>query len=262
MQRLVREAMEAGALGLSTGLEFEPGRLATMEEIVDLASVAGEYGGYYTSHIRNRDAALQEAVEECLEVARRAGTPVQVSHLNVRHNTGAADGAWQRAVETVEQARRDGLDVDGGHDAVPRRDRLAGGDPAALVRRRRTGTRRRLLGDPAIAGAPARRVRPLLALHPPRRVAPRARDGQRPAPGGERPAFDEIARLWEQDPWDVPLRPAAGRRAGDGRVTGMALLFTDEHLAEMTSHPLAQPRGRRLDHPRRRAAERAARATR
>ena len=66
------EAMEAGALGLSSGLEFDPGRTATREEMVDLVAVVGRYGGLYTSHIRNRDA-LQEAVDEFLEVGRRAG---------------------------------------------------------------------------------------------------------------------------------------------------------------------------------------------
>lgn len=53
MERAIHEAMEAGALGLSTGLEFEPGRSATTDEIVRLAAVAGRHGGYYASHIRN-----------------------------------------------------------------------------------------------------------------------------------------------------------------------------------------------------------------
>ena len=56
MEDFVREAMHAGALGLSTGLEFNPGRAAPTEELVRLNKVVGEYDGYYTSHIRNRDA--------------------------------------------------------------------------------------------------------------------------------------------------------------------------------------------------------------
>jgi N-acyl-D-amino-acid deacylase len=52
---VLREAMEAGALGMSSGLEFEPGRLATTAELIRLATVVGKYDGYYTSHIRNRD---------------------------------------------------------------------------------------------------------------------------------------------------------------------------------------------------------------
>ncbi|HEX9016382.1 MAG TPA: amidohydrolase family protein, partial [Chloroflexota bacterium] len=92
MEDLVREAMDAGVLGMSTGLEFEPGRTAPTSEIVRLAKVVGERHGMYVSHIRNRDSRLQEAVEECLEIAGAGGARCSVSHLNVRHNTGAADG--------------------------------------------------------------------------------------------------------------------------------------------------------------------------
>ena len=57
MEGFLREAMEAGALGMSTGLEFNPGREATTAELVRLNAVAGEYDGIYTSHVRNRDSA-------------------------------------------------------------------------------------------------------------------------------------------------------------------------------------------------------------
>ena len=112
MEDLVREAMQAGALGLSTGLEFNPGRIAPTEELVRLNRVVGEYDGYYTSHIRNRDSHLQESIDEFLTIVREGGTRGEISHLNVRHRTGAAPGAWHRAVETMQAAReRDGLDV-------------------------------------------------------------------------------------------------------------------------------------------------------
>src|SRR5882757_595478 len=70
MEDFVREAMHAGALGLSTGLEFNPGRLAPTEELIRLNKVVGEYDGYYTSHIRNRDSQLQESIEEFLTIIR------------------------------------------------------------------------------------------------------------------------------------------------------------------------------------------------
>jgi N-acyl-D-amino-acid deacylase len=238
MRRLVREAMEAGALGLSTGLEFEPGRLATMDEIVALARVAGEYRGYYTSHIRNRDAALQEAVDECLEVARRAGTAVQVSHLNVRHNTGAADGAWQRAVDTVERARRDGMDAMA--DTTPFREGM--GSLAAIL------PPWFVAGDPASAAAsladPAVRQRLRGECDRYWRFIHRGEwDRVRLMNSAEHPElngrpFSEIAALWEQDPWECyfDVLQAAGPRLGS--LSAMGLLFTDEHLAELTSHPL------------------------
>jgi N-acyl-D-amino-acid deacylase len=238
MERMVREALEAGALGFSTGLEFEPGRLATTEEITRLAGVAGEYRGYYASHIRNRDAALQAAVEECLEVGRRAGTPVQVSHLNVRHNTGAAPGAWQRAVDTVEQARRDGLDAMA--DTTPFREGM--------------GSLTAILPAWFVAEGPARGAE----LLGERAVRERLRgecdrywrfihkgewDRVRLMNSAEYPElngkpFTEIAGLWEQDPWECffDVLQAAGPRMAS--LSAMGLLFTDEHLAALTSHPL------------------------
>lgn len=238
MQAMVREAMEAGALGLSTGLEFEPGRLATMEEIVQLAGVAGRYRGYYTSHIRNRDAALQAAVDECLEVGRQAGTPVQVSHLNVRHNTGAADGAWQRAADTVEQARRDGMDVMA--DMTPFREGM--GSLTAILPpwfvAEGPVRAAELLGDKTI------RVRLRGECDRYWRFIHKGEwDRVRLMNSAEYPelngkTFSEIARLWEQDPWECyfDVLQAAGPRSLS--LSGMGSLFTDEHLAEVISHPL------------------------
>ena len=115
MEDFVREAMHAGALGLSTGLEFNPGRMAPTDELVRLNKVVGEYDGYYTSHIRNRDSQLQESIEEFLTIVREGGTHGEISHLNVRNRTGAAPGAWQRAVDTMQTAAR------GRGDRRPRR---------------------------------------------------------------------------------------------------------------------------------------------
>ena len=111
MDRFMREAMEAGALGMSTGLEFNPGREATTAELVRLNAIAGEYDGIYTSHVRNRDSGILHAIAEFLEVARAGGIRAEISHLNVRHNTNAPDRGWERAVEMMEAAREEGMDV-------------------------------------------------------------------------------------------------------------------------------------------------------
>lgn len=238
MRGLAREAMEAGALGVSTGLEFDPGRQATFEEIVDVAKVAGEYGGYYTSHIRNRDARLQEAVDECIEVGRRAGAAVQVSHLNVRHNTGAKEGAWQRAADTVERWRKDGFDV--AADMTPFRDGMgsltailpqwfvdeSGERQAELLGQKEVRERLRNECDRYwrfIFRGEWHRVRVM-------------NSAEYPEINGK--PMDEIARLWEQDPWDCYfdlLRAAAPKGL---RLGGIAQLFTEEHLVETISHPL------------------------
>ena len=137
MDGFMREAMEAGALGMSTGLEFNPGREATTAELVRLNAIAGEYDGIYTSHVRNRDSGILHAIAEFLEVARAGGIRAEISHLNVRHNTGAPDRGWERAVEMMAAAREEGMDVLA--DTTPFLDGLGPAlrDPAALGRRRR-----------------------------------------------------------------------------------------------------------------------------
>jgi len=109
MKALVAEAMEAGARGFSTGLDYAPSTVADLEEIVDLVSVVARYGGFYTSHIRGYSRNVINAVAEAIEVGRRTGVPVQISHLNVygRGNWGYG----HRVLELIERARRDGIQV-------------------------------------------------------------------------------------------------------------------------------------------------------
>ncbi|WP_165618238.1 amidohydrolase family protein, partial [Mycolicibacterium porcinum] len=109
--RLLEEAMEAGAIGFSSGLEYGSGRFAETEELVTLAQTAGRRDGMYASHIRNRDAGLDTAVDEFFAVVDGGRVRAQLSHLNVRHDTGAESGAWERAAERVVTERRRGTDV-------------------------------------------------------------------------------------------------------------------------------------------------------
>jgi N-acyl-D-amino-acid deacylase len=237
MRALVQEAMEAGALGLSTGLEFEPGRAATSEELVDLASVAGAYGGFYTSHVRNRDAALQDAVDEFLDVARRAGTKAELSHLNVRHNTGAAPDAWQRAVAAMERSRAAGMDVLA--DMTPLRDGigLLAGILPPWLRALSPDQATAALRDPATRGrlrTECDRYWRFIHRGEWHRVRVQA-SAQHPEVNGK--SFPEIAAMWRQDEWDCLFDLLADAGAELDDVTGVALLFTDEHLAEMAARP-------------------------
>lgn len=109
MAQLVAEGMEAGAVGLSTGLIYLPGRHATTDEIVALARVAAAGGGLYASHIRNEGGGVVEAVAEAIEVGERSGARVQISHHKA---SGRAN--WGRVVETldlIEAARARGVPV-------------------------------------------------------------------------------------------------------------------------------------------------------
>ena len=109
MKAIIAEEMEAGALGLSTGLKYRPGVYAKTDEVVELAKVAARYGGFYASHLRDEGLGFYKAVEEAIDVGRRAGIPVQLSH----HKAVGADmwGATERTLAMIDDACASGLDV-------------------------------------------------------------------------------------------------------------------------------------------------------
>lgn len=105
----VSEGLHAGALGLSTGLVYEPGRHADTDEIVALASTMAETGGLYATHMRNESERLVEAVREAIEIGERAGVPVQISH---HKSAGVPNwGGVAQSIACIEQARHRGVDV-------------------------------------------------------------------------------------------------------------------------------------------------------
>jgi N-acyl-D-amino-acid deacylase len=109
MERLVEEAMQAGAVGFSTGLIYVPGTYAETPEIVSLAKTAARWGGVYASHIRDEGDKVTQAVEEAIRIGREAAIPVEISHFKIAYPNN-----WGRSTETlalVEQARNQGLDV-------------------------------------------------------------------------------------------------------------------------------------------------------
>jgi len=109
MKGLVAEAMDQGAVGLSSGLEYTPSGFATREELVELATVLKGTGYPYASHMRNEDDGVLAAVEEALHVGRLAGVPVQISHLKAQ-----GERNWWKAsviLDLLEDVRKDGIDV-------------------------------------------------------------------------------------------------------------------------------------------------------
>ena len=110
MESLLAEAFQAGAAGVSTGLMYAPGSSAPPDELLRLCHVAARYGRIYTSHIRSYFAGLVDAVEEQVELARRSGCRLQISHLQA---VGANNWHLQpRAIALIEKARADGVDVE------------------------------------------------------------------------------------------------------------------------------------------------------
>lgn len=109
MMALLRSEMEAGALGLSSGLEYDPGSFSNTEELVALAQEVALHGGRYISHIRSEDQYFWEAIDEAIHIGREAGIPVQVSHIKLAMTRwwGQAD----KLKRTLDEARESGVDI-------------------------------------------------------------------------------------------------------------------------------------------------------
>ncbi|MCH7906000.1 MAG: D-aminoacylase [Chloroflexi bacterium] len=114
MKRLVAESIDAGAMGFATGLFYAPGSYSLTDEVVQLAQEAADRGVLYSSHIRsesNDSVGLHVAVNEAIEIGRRTGGRIQMSHVKVK-----GPFTWGRADEVLElqaRARREGIDVAG-----------------------------------------------------------------------------------------------------------------------------------------------------
>lgn len=109
MKQLVASAMQDGALGLSTSLQYVPARFASTGEIVELAKVARRFGGIYATHQRSEANALDDSLREVFEIARRAQIPVEIWHLKTAYQKN-----WGRMPEVlakIRRARAEGLDI-------------------------------------------------------------------------------------------------------------------------------------------------------
>ena len=160
MKELVGRAMEDGSLGLSSGLAYAPGPYAELEELIELGAIVGEYGGIYTSHIRNQTESIGAAVGEVITVGKKAAVAAHVSHMQ----PGAPMlGATRDLLATIDQERRAGHDIS--CDAIPYTIgsttlksllppwALDGGDQALLQRLRDPETRDKIKADTMLHGA-------------------------------------------------------------------------------------------------------------
>ena len=109
MQALVEQEMRAGGLGLSSGLEYDPGFYSTTAELVACASAAAKYGGMYISHVRDEGDEAFKSFDELIQIARDAHLPAQISHIKLDTSP-----AWNRAAEALQlirKAKAEGLDI-------------------------------------------------------------------------------------------------------------------------------------------------------
>jgi N-acyl-D-amino-acid deacylase len=176
MQRVIAQAMDDGAWGLSTGLIYPPGVFAHTREIVELSRAVAARGGLYFSHIRGESATLLDAISEVITIAREANISAEIAHFKA-----AGKPNWDKAacaIELIARARAEGLRVDA--DMYPYAAgsttltallpdfALAGGIPALLARLRDPGTRAKI-ADAMRAGVGVARdyAQVFLALCPP-----------------------------------------------------------------------------------------------
>ncbi len=109
MKALVAQAMQQGALGISTALIYPPGIYARTDELIALAKVAAQYGGIYATHMRSEGQTEFAAIDEAIRIGRQAGLPVEIFHLKVSGKTRW--GQMPRVVAKIQAARDAGLDV-------------------------------------------------------------------------------------------------------------------------------------------------------
>ena len=232
--RAVEEGMEQGAFGLSTGLEYTPGRFTPTGEIVAMARLVARRGGLYTSHIRNEERGLLEATDEAIRIGRLAGVRVEVSHVKA-----SGRGNWGKqaaSLALIEAGRRDGVEVLG--DAYPYTAystgltvtfpgwSLDGGTPAVLARLRgaeRDRIRKEVLdyvlnGDPGdfelivISSVQTAKNRPLVGKN-----------------------LSEIASFWKVEPVEALLRLVDEE---DTAVSYVGHGMSPDNVARVLQHPL------------------------
>lgn len=232
--RAVEEGIEQGAFGLSTGLEYTPGRYTPTVEIVAMARVVARHGGLYATHIRNEETMLLEAVDEAISIGRQAGVRVEIAHLKA---AGRPNWGKQAAsLHLIESARRSGIDV--GADAYPYTAystsltillsdaALEGGMPAVVERLRDPAWRARIRREVDQQMAKELGDYALIVISSVRSPA------NRPVVGR---TMTDIAGLWNVDPVDAVLRLIEEEEGG---VSFIGHGMSPENVDMVLGHPL------------------------
>jgi len=115
MKTYLKEAMESGAMGLSTGLLYAPGSFADTEELIELCKIVAEYDGVYATHMRDESKGIVESIIESIEIARRSGVRLLISHLKVA--TFEYEELLTRVFHLIDEGVKEGIRI--GIDQYP-----------------------------------------------------------------------------------------------------------------------------------------------
>jgi N-acyl-D-amino-acid deacylase len=107
MIQALEQALDEGAIGLSSGLAYPPGSAVPREEIIELAQIVAKHGGLYTTHMRSESNQLLESVDEAIDIAERSGARLQISHLKA-----SGESNWHQLDAALEKVRRAGVGAD------------------------------------------------------------------------------------------------------------------------------------------------------
>ena len=109
MRDLMAQEMQAGALGLSSGLEYDPGFYSTTDELIACATVAGKYGGLYISHVRDEGNEAIQSFQELITIAEKGHLPAQISHIKL--DTSPSWGKAGEVLNLIDAANKRGVDI-------------------------------------------------------------------------------------------------------------------------------------------------------
>ncbi len=233
MRALIGEALDQGAVGLSSGLEYTPGSFADANELVELARELRGTGYPYASHMRNEDDRLFAAVEETLQVGRMADVPVQISHLKAQ-----GERNWWKApavLRSIEEARGAGLDVHfDRYPYVAYATGLSGLFPT-WARAGGSGAFIRRLEDPAQLPAIERFARDKVALLGSWDAVQISSVGSAGTVYARGRRLGELAAERGEEPFALALRLIVEGRSNVGMI-GFGM--SEENTAEFLAHPL------------------------
>lgn len=232
MERLLDEALHQGAVGLSSGLMYSPGSEAPFEELEALCRIVARHGKLYTTHMRSYSWTLLEAIEEQLELARRTGCRLQLSHLQA---VGRANWHKQtKALQMIEDARAEGIDV--AFDCYPYlagstvmtqllpQSVVAQGTPALLTLLASASSRRELIAYLENETAQAWNDIYISSLH---------------SSDNQRLVGQSLANIADERNIPAPVALLNVLLEEECRVNILAFNQSEENLREMLTHPLS-----------------------